>query len=163
MNPLKKIIMIALVVLIVVSFFMPWVRVESPLTGGVTKILTGKEQSVIDQVSGMDVPLMANSSESRFMISVIKIFNPGIKDADKKSWLILGVPGLSIVILLVSWFLDKNKWVNLGFGILGCAIFGVAVFKLMTTDLDKLVLKVSIAHGLWLLLLGYLGRHAKVS
>ncbi|MFC1593246.1 hypothetical protein ACFL4C_04455, partial [Candidatus Omnitrophota bacterium] len=98
-----------------------------------------------------------NSSESRFMLSVIKIFMPGVKNADKKSYLIWIIPMLAVIMLIVKRYFDKNKWVNLGLGLIGCAIFIVAVYKIGTTDLDKLVLRVNIAYGLWLILLGYLG------
>jgi len=153
----QKVIMIILVAVIFISFFLPWIKVESPAVGTISKILTGKEQAVISGISGYAVPVLANSEESRFMISVIKIFNPGITNADKKSYLIWVVPGLAVLILVIKLFLDKNKWVNLIFGLIGSLIFFVAVYKLNTTDLDKLVLKVSIAPGLWLILVGYLG------
>lgn len=149
--------MVALVVLIVVSFFLPWISVESAAIGGITKVLTGKKQATIDSVSGFRVPILANSEESRFMITIIKIFNPNIKDADKKSWLIWMVPGLAVILLVLRRFFESNKWFYLGVGLLGTLIFVVTVFKITTTDLDKLVLKVDIAVGLWLLLVGYLG------
>lgn len=79
---MKKIYPIAmplLALVVILGFFLPWVSVESEQIGAVTKILTGKSQKLIDSVSAFQVPILANSSESRFMISVIKIFNPGIE------------------------------------------------------------------------------------
>jgi len=149
--------MLVLVVIIIVSFFLPWISVESAAVGGITKVLTGKKQSTIDAVSGFNVPILANSEESRFMITIIKIFNPNIKDADKKSWLIWLVPGLAVILFFLGRFFDKNRWFYLAVGLLGVLIFAIAVFKITTTDLDKLVLKVDIAVGLWALLIGYLG------
>ena len=149
--------MLISLVVIVISFFLPWISVESAAIGEVTKALTGKRQATIDSISAFKVPILANSKESRFMISVIKIFNPGIKNADKKSFLIWLVPGLALIIFLISRFFYKNKWVNLAFGIIGCPIFFIAVYKITTTDLDKLVLRVNINLGLWLTLFGYLG------
>jgi hypothetical protein len=157
MSAINKIGMLILTAIIVAAFFLPWVRVESPAIGKISKFLTGKEQAVISGISGFAVPVLANSKESRFMISVIKIFNPGITNADKKSYLIWVVPGLAVIMLLVKWFLDKNKWINLAFGLIGSLIFLVAVYKINTTDLDKLVLRVGIAPGLWLILFAYLG------
>lgn len=149
--------LLVLVALIVISFFMPWISVESEAVGGITKVLTGKKQAQMASISAFQVPLLANSEESRFMISVIKIFSPDIKDADKKSFLIWVVPALAILILAVKSFIKKNKWLDLVIGIIGCAIFFVAFFKIKTTDLDKLVLKVAINQGLWITLLAYLG------
>lgn len=157
MRWMQKITMVILTAVIFVSFFLPWMRVESPVIGKVSKFLTGKEQVALSSISGFLVPVLANSQESRFMISVIKIFNPGITNVDKKSYLIWVVPGLAVFMLAVKWFLDKNKWINLIFGLIGILIFFVAVYKISATDLDKLVLRVSIARGLWLILLSYLG------
>ncbi len=154
---LKKKLMLALVVIIFVSFFLPWISVESAAVGGVTKLLTGKKQSEIGSISGFMVPVLANGDESRFMISVIKIFEPGIHHADKKSFLIWGIPLLAVIMLGFTRLLKDNKWVRLGIGIVGVAIFVVAVFKITTTDLDKLVMKVNIAYGLWFILVSYLG------
>jgi len=41
--------------------------------------------------------------------------------------------------------------------VFGVLIFFAAVYKIVTTDLDKLVLKVNIAYGLWMILFSYLG------
>lgn len=154
---IRKTVMAVLVLIIVVSFFLPWISVESQAIGEVTKLLTGKKQATIDSVSGFKVPVLANSEESRFMISVIKIFQPGIKDADKKSFLIWGVPLLAVVMLGFTKMLKDNKWVRLGIGVIGIVIFVFAAFKIVTTDLNKLVLNVKIGYGLWLILIGYLG------
>ena len=148
---------LVLVIIIFIAFFLPWISVESQAIGQISKLLTGKEQAKIDGISGFDVPVMANSEESRFMISVIKIFKPDITNADKKSYLIWIVPLLAVVLFFISNILKNNKWARLAAGVLCLGIFIVAVFKIMTIDLDKLVLNVRIAYGLWLALLGYLG------
>ena len=155
MEKLYKTGMLVLVVVIFVSFFLPWISVDSAAVGGISKLLTGKGQARIDSISGFRVPILANSKESRFMVSVIKIFNPKVKDADRKSWLIWLVPGLAIGLFITMRFFKNNKWFYLAVGLLGSLIFFVAVFKIVTTDLDKLILKVNIGGGLWLLLIGY--------
>jgi len=153
----KKNVMLILVIVIAVSFFLPWISVESAAVGNVAKLLTGKKQEAIVSVSGFKVPVLANSEESRLMITIIKIFQPDITNADKKSFLIWGVPLLAVVIFLVSRNPKTSKWVRLGFGVLGVLIFVVATFKIFTTDLDKVVMKVRIGYGLWMILFGYLG------
>ena len=150
-------IYLVLVSIIFISFFLPWVSVESEAVSGFSKVLTGKKQSVLDTISGYDVPVLANGDESRFMISIIKIFKPDIKDADKKSYLIWLVPFFSLLLFWLKQKFPRNKWVGLGVGLIGALIFVVAVWKITTTDLDKLVLKISIGYGLWLILLAYLG------
>ena len=156
MEKVYKTGMLVLVIVIFVSFFLPWISVESAAVGGISKLLTGKEQARIDSISGFKVPILANSDESRLMISIVKIFNPNVKNVDKKSWLIWLVPGLAIVLFMLRRFFENNKWFYLAVGLLGTFIFGVAVFKITTTDLDKLILRVNIDFGLWLLLTGYL-------
>ncbi|MFC1805216.1 hypothetical protein ACFLZ3_05275 [Candidatus Omnitrophota bacterium] len=155
--PVKERVALILSVVVFVSFFLPWVQVESQAVGAVAKAITGKKQASIAGISGFQVPVLANGPESRLMISIIKIFNPGITDADKKSFLIWVVPLLAAVMFLLFLKFGHNKWVNLGIGIVGCAIFLIATFKIMTTDLDKLVLNVRIGIGLWLVFFGYLG------
>jgi len=82
----KKKVLLVLVVVIVISFFLPWVSIESKAVGSVTKLLTGKKQATINSISGFKVPILANSEESRFMITIIKIFQPDIENADKKKF-----------------------------------------------------------------------------
>jgi hypothetical protein len=156
MGVASKVAVCAIVLLIFVSFFLPWISVESPAAGKISEILTGKKQGGFYSISGFQVPILANSKESRLIISVIKLFNPGITDADKKSWLIWAVPGLAVAMLILVLIWGRNKWLELTLGIIGVAIFGVAAFKILTTNLDKLILKVTIVYGLWALLIGYL-------
>ena len=153
----RDMISAVLVAVIFISFFLPWVHVESPMVGSVTKVLTGKRQAEIVGISGFAVPGLANGPDARLMISIIKIFNPSVTDADKKSWLIWGVPLFAVIIFLVGLFLGSNKWFNLVIGVIGIAIFLVGVYKIKTTDLDKLVLSAKIGLGIWLTLYGYLG------
>ena len=154
---LKKNLMLFLVIVIVVAFFLPWISVESAVVGKVSKILTGKTQATIGSVSGFKVPILANSEESRLMIAVIKIFQPDITNADKKSFLIWVIPLLAVVIFLVGNTSKTNQWIRLVFGILGILIFVGVTYKIITTDLDKMIIKVNIEYGLWLIIFGYLG------
>ena len=156
MSNICKTLILALAILIVVGFFLPWVRVESQQVGTFTKLLTGKRQQAVDAISGLDIPILANSDESRLIISIAKIFNPGIKDVDKKSFFVLVMPILAIIIFLSTLFMGKNVWTNLIFGLLGIAIFAFAFYKIQSTDLDKLVLQIRIGLGMWLILYSYL-------
>lgn len=156
MKNAQKYVVLTLAAVIFISFFLPWMRVESEQVGFFSKILTGKKQTKVASISGFDVPIMANDQDARLMISIIKIFKPNIKDADKKSYLIWSVPILAVIIALIYFFYGKNKWINLGLGIIGCIIFIAATYKLKTTDLDKMVLKITIAPWLWIILWSYL-------
>ena len=91
------------------------------------------------------------------MITVIKIFAPDVTNADKKSYLIWIIPLLAVAMFLAGDFFKNNKWVFLGIAVVGILIFLGATAKIMTTELDKEVLKVNIEYGFWLVLIGYLG------
>lgn len=157
MSKLVKVAMLIFAVIICVSFFVPWVSIESRVTGGVSKLLTGTKQASLKTISGYQIPILANGPDAKLMISIIKLFNPAVTDADKKSWLVWGIPGLALGLFILVLFLGDNKWVNLGIGILGVSIFTIATYKIKTTDLDKYVLNVNIAPGLWIILWSYLG------
>jgi len=157
MAKLNNLAILICALIIIVAFFLPWVKVESEAVGTFSKILTGKQQQLISNISAFQVPIMANDQDARLMISIIKIFNPKVENADKKSYLIWSIPILAALMLLVSFLYGKNKWVNLILGVISCLIFFVAVYKIKTTNMDKLVLKVTTAPGLWLALWGYLG------
>ena len=150
-------VVVVLTVVIFLSFFLPWANVQSEQVGMFSKLLTGKSQAQVAAISGFKIPILANGKDARLMISIIKIFNPDIQNADKKSFAVWGIPFLAIIICAVSYFFGKNKWVNIVLGSLGVGIFFIAVFKIKTTDLDKLVLNVKIAPGMWLILYSYLG------
>lgn len=146
-----------LAVLICISFFLPWVHVESQVVGGLARIFTGTRQPTLTTISGFDVPGLANGPDARMMISVIEIFNPGITDADRKSWFVWGSPLLAIAIALLSLITGRKKWFDLSLAIIGILIFIMGVYKIKAADLDKVVLNVKIGRGLWLTLYGYLG------
>ena len=157
MQKITSLVIILLAILIFVSFFMPWVNLESKVMGTLTKVLVGDKQAKLITISGYDVPVMANGPDAKLMISIIELFNPSVTGADKKSYFIWGVPILALAIAALNLFLGRNKWVSLGIGTLGVAIFAVAVLKIKTTDLDKVVMNASIGRGLWITLWGYLG------
>ncbi len=157
MGKLPFFIAVVLALAIFVCFFLPWVSIESQVVGQFSKVLTGKKQASIDTISGFQIPILANRSDSRFIMSIIKIFNPDIKDADKKSFLIWVVPLLAIILAGLVLAIGKNKWFNLTLAVVGVGIFLGAVYKIKTTDLNKLVLNVRIAGPLWCILWSYLG------
>jgi hypothetical protein len=154
---MSRLISAVLVAGIFIAFFLPWVHVEAPMIGTISKVLTGKRQAEITSISGFSVPVLANGPDARLMISIIKIFNPGVTDADKKSWLIWGVPLFAIAIFLLTLLLRDNRWFNLAITAIGIPIFLIGVYKINTTDLNKLVLNARIGLGVWLTLYGYLG------
>lgn len=172
--------MLIFALIVVWAFFQPWVRIgtldnadiEIPDIGiakaHIPKIRFAKiPRVIIDQeevfgrsISGYDIPVLANRPDGRSMISIIKIFKPQLTDADKKSYLVWGLPGLAAVIFLLSLIFARNKWVNLIIGFIGVAIFVIAAYKITTADLNKFMITIHIGPGLWFTLSGYLGMGA---
>lgn len=151
-------VLIVLVCLVVIAFFMPWVKLEStPLAGKFTKILVGKEAKVSESISAYQVPTMANTEDARLSITVIRILNPDIEDADKKVFLIWLVPFLAVGIIVTSLILRKNKWVHLAYAAIGIFIFAFGAYRITNLKLDRTFLDVTIGPGLWLTLWAYLG------
>jgi hypothetical protein len=157
MLKLSNLIAAVLAIVIVISFFLPWAHVESQAVGVFSKMLVGKAQTSIASVSGFSIPRMANSEDSRLAISVIKIFNPDVTNADKKSYLIWLVPIFAVIAAMVFFFLGSNKWVNLVLGVICVLIFALDMYKISTTELDKLVLNIRIGAGLWTTIWAFLG------
>jgi len=149
--------MVVIAIMVFFSFFQPWVHINSIAKGALSKILPGKDTSTLQSISGYDVPVLANRKDSKLIMTIAQIFSPNTKDVDKKSWLIWGVPIFAVLLVLLNLIFGANKWVALGTGIIAVAVFAVAVFKISTTELDKVVISVSIAKGLWNTLYGYLG------
>ena len=146
-----------LVAVIVVSFFLPWVTVESTHVGTFAKMLTGKRQNTVDQISGFQIPIRANSDASRLAITIIRFFAPDVKNADKKSFFVWLVPGLGLILLVLWSYARKMDFVKILIGLTGIAVFVFALFKITTTDMSKFLLEVKIAYGLWLTLYSFLG------
>ncbi|MBD3264325.1 MAG: hypothetical protein GF375_04400 [Candidatus Omnitrophica bacterium] len=142
--------------IIVLSFFLPWVQVESSQLGALTELIAGKSQKNIASVTGLQIPLMANSENSRLIVKIAQIFNPGVKGVDKKSFLVLAVPGFAILVLVLCSLYGNKKWVILTWSLLSILIFAAALYKIKSTDLEKAVLQIRIGFGLWLILYSYL-------
>ena len=157
MEKKNNFIILILAIVIFVAFFLPWVSVESEAVGQFSKLITGEKQASVMKISAFRVPIMANGPDARLMISIIEIFNPNITNADKKSYLIWSIPLLAVILRLLNYFFAKNKWLNFVFALIGILIFAVATYKIKTTDLNKVVINVKTAAGLWLTLWGYLG------
>ena len=151
-----KIAIFALAAVIVISFLLPWAHVESKQVGTFTKVLTGQRQKNVASISGLQIPLMANGDGARLISSIAKIFNPSIENINIKSFLVIFIPLLALAMAACNYLYEKHPWANLAIAIIGILIFLVAVIKLATTDLDKMVLQIKIGLGMWAILISYL-------
>ena len=159
----------------VIAFFLPWVRLETTQAtnifsqglalasvgagpvGFISGLFSGGKHGLGQNISAYQVPILANSNESTLIISLMQIFMPNVRDADKKSYFLWAIPLLAVVIAAAGFFLGGNKWFNLAVGMIGIVIFSVVTYKVKSVDLDKMVMKVSTGPGLWLTLWAYFG------
>ncbi|MDD4295242.1 MAG: hypothetical protein PHP69_07010 [Candidatus Omnitrophica bacterium] len=142
------------VAVIWLGFFLPWVSVDTARMGFITKAISGKELTNI-LISGIDVPFMANSNNAALLESVAKIFNPQISGIGVKSLLIFIVPLLPTLLFCMLIFLRRVRWLFIANAVLFLGAASFITYKLKTTQLDKLVIKVDILYGLWMIVLGY--------
>ena len=145
-----------LCIVVIVSLFLPWVNASSKQVGLITKALTGKRQEGVARITGVQIPIMANREEARLIASIAQVFSPGIQNVDKKSFLVLSIPLLALAFMILNIAYGKKRWTNILFCAIGITIFASALFKIITTDLDKIVLQIKIGIGMWLILYSYL-------
>lgn len=144
-----------LVAIIVVSFFLPWVSVESQAAGILGKIFSDKKTVSVEHFSGFRIPLVANSEDAKLITAVVHLFYPKMQDVGEKSKLVWVMPIGALILLCLVYLLGDKKTVNLALVCIGLAVFFAGIFKIFTTDLDKVVFKVVIGIGMWLTLCGY--------
>ena len=149
-------IMVIIASIIFVSFFLPWVRIEPGQMGMLKKFFAGKQISRLASVSAFQIPVMANSKDRRLIIKIIEGFNPDIKDADKKSFVLWAIPVVAITCAAASVFFTKGLWAHLVLGIIGFGVFCAGIFKILTADFSRFSVRVTIAEGAWIALSAYL-------
>ena len=185
---MKKMIMAGLVivcaVIIVVSFFLPWVRANVSVTKvatGLTSSATGKLQNspfagkfikgfntstnaignlgdieVKTQVSGYDIPTLINKKTSKEAISIVQILVKDAKDLDKKSMLVYLIPLFAIVCVILAVIGLKYKLAVIAMAVIGGAISIGGLYNLFTANLAALPVQITIMNGLWQTMYGYL-------
>ena len=142
---------------VIVSFFLPWVSVNTQPVGKVAAVLTPGAGSAFTEISGFKIPIAANSCDARLIVSVVKIFKPSMQDVDKKVWFVWFVPILAWFIFLLTGRFSNSKFINLIYAVIGFGIFLFAFYKIETADLRNVVLKIKIEPGFWFTIWAYLG------
>ena len=185
---MKKMIMAGLVlvcaVVIIASFFSPWVRANVSVTKvakGLTSTASNKLQNspfagkfvkgfdaatnavgnlgdleIKTQVSGYDIPTLINKKTSREAISIMQIMVKDTKDLDKKSMLVYLLPIFAIVCIALAAVGLKNKLAIIAIAVISGAISIGGLYNLYTVNLASLPVQVTIMNGLWQTMYGYL-------
>lgn len=175
---------IAASVFIMVSFFMPWANIatsvagvskevtstaegtlgKTPFAGKFLKSLTRVTDTVSElgdieiktAVSGYQIPKMVNDKTSKVALSLVQVFFKDAEDIDKKSYLVYLIPLFAIICALLAAFGLKNKIYVIIMAVIGGAISIGGLYNLLTMDISNMIVKISIAKGLWYTMYAYL-------
>lgn len=181
---MKKLFFVSLVcaasAFILIAFFMPWANVDTSVmgltksaegtlaktsfAGKMIKGLTKATDAISDlgdieiktTVRGNQIPAMVNNKTSKVALSLAQVFFKDAEGIDKKSYLVYLVPLLAIVCTLLGILgLKNNIFIFLMAGISGAISIG-GLYNLMTMDIASMIVKISIAKGLWYTMYAYL-------
>ena len=170
-------LVLSAVLVIVVSFFMPWAEVSGSV-GDVAKGFTGvfkdfvgetslgakvigKIEKATDVVSeaadvrvksivrGVDVPKLVNAKSSKIAISLAQVMFKSVEGLEWKSYAVYLFPLAGIFCGIMAWIGLKHKVaISLMTGLSG-AIAGAGLYNVYTADLSGSVVKVKIDQGIW--------------
>ena len=180
MKNILKIVVCALAVVTIVGFMMPWATVATSVMG-VSKEVTGAlansplggkvlkdVNAITDKVStmgdidiksivrGYQIPMMVNDKTSKVALSVAEIFFSETEGLEWKSYLVYLLPGLGILCGVLIFLGAANKLYVTIMTMLGGAVGIIGLFKLYTTNVSSLVVKISIQNGLWYTMYAFL-------
>ena len=185
---MKKLIFSGLVIaasaIIIMSFFMPWAKVQASvtkaskeLTGYADKELgdspfAGKFIKKLDEVTGAistmgdveiksivrgyKIPALVNSDSSKVALSLAQVLFKSAKGIDKKSYLVYLLPIFAVICAFLVIIGLKNKLYILLMTIIGGAISIGGLYNLLTMDLSSTIVKISIERGLWYTMYAFL-------
>ena len=175
---------IAVSVVIVISFFLPWAKVSVSVVGA-SRELTGTARTTLKdsptarkwldklekatdavssygdvgvntQVSGYDIPVLVNNKSSKVAISAAQIMFKSAENLDMKSYLVYLLPILGILCAVASVLGQKNKLYIIVMILVAGAVSLVGLYNLYTVNLGSLAAKVIIMNGLWFTMYGFL-------
>ena len=170
---------------IIHGFFMPWAKASASVTkvanglaksaaGGTLKNtpFAGKFLRMFDSatnkisdlgdiqiktvVSGYDIPTLINKKNSQVAIAIASVMFKDVKDMDKKSMLVYLLPLLALVCICLAIVGLKTKITVIVMAVLSGGIAVGGLYNLMTIDLSKLPVQISIEQGLWQTMYAYL-------
>ncbi|MCX5665818.1 MAG: hypothetical protein NT036_02050 [Candidatus Omnitrophica bacterium] len=172
-------------VAIVLGFFMPWARASasatkvanslaksasggmlenSPFAGNFIRGLDKTTNKISEMgdfrikivVSGYDIPTLINKKNSQIAISIASVMFKDAKDLDKKSMLVYLLPLFALLCVGLAIVGLKNKIAVMVMTVLSGGIAIGGLYNLMTIDLSKLPVQISIEYGLWQTMYAYL-------
>ncbi|MDP8216879.1 MAG: hypothetical protein P9L98_06175 [Candidatus Kaelpia imicola] len=141
-------------IVITASFFLPWVNVEQTHAGAVKKVFTGEGAAII-KLSGFNIPLEANGSNSSLVLNIAKFFNFGLREFAHKSWFLWLVPVFAISIVRFSKRYKRSRSFNLFISLVGFGISLTVMHGIVGLDLDKFIYEIKLKEGFWVTLVSF--------
>jgi hypothetical protein len=146
---------------IVICFFLPWVRLSSLpadiLQNTLSTIFTGSSEKGLVNISGADMPRLANHGTSGISLKILQIFFPGMRELDNRIWYIWAVPGASIALLYLGHWFGKAKHIHLvlmmAYGLAG----GWAYMRLNPTLFHAVLFKIELCTPFLIIMWTWLG------
>jgi len=183
----KKILsglVIVLSAVIVISFFLPWAKVNISAMGiseeltkasqttlkgtpiaekvigklkGVTAALSAfGDIDVKTQVSGYNIPNLVNSKGSKVALSLAEIMFKSADNLDVKSYLVYLLPILGILCGVAVVLGMKNKLFIIAMLIVSGVVSLGGFYNLLTANMGNIAVKVTIMNGLWFTMTAFL-------
>ena len=134
-------------------------RITATIRRG-AQTVTGDLPTLADipkEVSGVQVPQLANQKNAQTAIALMEIFTGKQEYIGLKSYAVYLLPGIALACGLLLTFLGRQRFVPWGVAGLCAAVAGVGFWKLLTTNLQSLMIAITIGPGLWLSLWAYVG------
>lgn len=170
---------------IIHAFFMPWAKASASATkvakslaksasGGILentpfagKFIRGLDKTtdkisdlgdiqIKTAVSGYDIPTLINKKTSQIAIAIASVMFKDAKDLDKKSMLVYLLPLFALLCIGLAVVGLKNKIALIVMAVLSGGIAVGGLYNMMTIDLSKLPIQISIEQGLWQTMYAYL-------
>lgn len=164
-------------VVIVVSFFLPWAKVnvsamgvsrdlskaaegklkDAPMAGKVVaklKSFTGYlskfgDVGVKTTITGYQIPQLVNNKTSKVALSLAQTMFKSTEGLDIKSYLVYLLPIFGIICGLFAVLGQSKKIYSILMVVISGAVGLGGLYNLYTADLPNLAIKISIEKGLW--------------
>jgi hypothetical protein len=172
----RRLLVIMLVIVSVsatcAGFFLPWARIE--LKGSERKelgrialrirrgaeTLTGDLPTLSDiprKVSGAQIPRLANQKNSQLLLALVELATNTRQEVGLKSYAVYLLPSLALLSGLLLIFLDERRLIVILVGLFCAALSAFGFWRLLTLKTTTPFASITIGHGLWLSLWGYVG------
>ena len=106
------------------------------------------------QVNGPQIPQMVNRQDANVVVALIEMF-AGQRQIGAKSYVVYALPALALVFALLLTAAGSRPVVAVVAGLASLALGGGTLWKLLTTNTDTLLVKITIERGLWLIAWSY--------